>query len=51
MSHTSETTTRSDAERPNFFLKKYEIVDSSDDILLDNLCDPDVNFLNLKPST
>ena len=48
MSHTSETATSSDAERPNFFLKKYEIVDSSDDILLDNLCDPDVNFLNLK---
>ena len=44
MSHTSETTTSSDAERPNFFLKKYEIVDSSDDILLDNLCVPDVNL-------
>ena len=48
MSHTSETATSSDAERSNFFFFKYEIVDSSDDILLDNLCDPDVNFLNLK---
>ena len=42
--NTSETASSSDQERPNFENLKYEIVDNSD-ILLDNSCDPDVNFL------
>ena len=46
--NTSETASSSDPERPNFENLKYEIVDNSDDILLDNSWDPDVNFLNLK---
>ena len=46
--NTSETSSTSEPERPNFENLKFEIVDNSEDILLDNLCDPDVNFLNLK---
>ena len=46
--NTSETAHSSDLKRPNFENLKYEIVDNSDDILLDNSCDPDVNFFNLK---
>ena len=46
--NTSETASSSDRERPNFENLKYEIVDNSDDILLDNSCDPDVNFFSLK---
>ena len=46
--NTSETASSSDSELPNFENLKYDIVDSSDDILLDNWCDPDVNFLSLK---
>ena len=46
--NTSETASSFDAEHPNFKNLKYEIVDNSDDILLDNSCDPDVNFFNLK---
>ena len=44
----SEAASSSDTEHPNFETLKCEIVDNSDDILLDNLCDPDVNFFNLK---
>ena len=46
--NTSETASSSDPEHPNFENTKYEIVDNSDDILLDNSCDPDVNFFSLK---
>ena len=46
--NTSETTSSSEPERPNFENLKYDIVDNSDDILLDNLRDPDVNFFSLK---
>ena len=46
--NTSETASSSDPERPNFENLKYEIVDHSDDKLLGNSCDPDVNFFNLK---
>ena len=46
--NTSETASSSDPERPNFENLKYEIADNSDDILLDNSCDPDVNFFSLK---
>ena len=46
--NTSETASSSDPERPNFENLKYDIVDYSDDILLDNSCDPDVNFFSLK---
>ena len=46
--NTSETTSSSDPERPNFENLKYNLVDNSDDILLDNSCDPDVNFFSLK---
>ena len=35
----------SDPERLNFENLKCEIVDNSDDILLDNSCETDVNFL------
>ena len=42
--NTSEIASSSGPERPNFENLKYEIVDNSDDMLLDNLCDPDVNF-------
>ena len=42
--NTSETASSSDPERPNFENLKYEILDNSDDILLDNSCDPDVNL-------
>ena len=42
--NTSETASSSDPERPNFENLKYEILDHSDDILLDNSCDPDVNL-------
>ena len=31
-----------------FEILKYDIVDNSDDILLDNSCDPDVNFFSLE---
>ena len=46
--NTSETASSSDPERPNFENLKYNVVDNSDDILLDNSCDPDVNFFSLK---
>ena len=46
--NTSETARSSDTERLNFENLKYEIVGNSDDIILDNSCDPDVNFFNLK---
>ena len=45
--NTSEITSSSDPERPIFKNLKYEIGDNFDDILLDNSCEPDVNFLNL----
>ena len=43
-----QTTNSSDPKHPNFENFKYEVVDNSDNILLDNSCDPDVNFFNLK---
>ena len=46
--NTSETASSSDPERPNFENLTYEIADNSDDILLDNSCDPDINFFSLK---
>ena len=46
--NTSETATSSDPERSNFENLEYEIVYNCDDILLDNSCGPDVNFLNSK---
>ena len=46
--NTSETASSSDPEHPNFENIRYEIVDNSDDILLDNSCDPDVKYFNLK---
>ena len=46
--NTSETACSSDLKRLNFENLKYEIVDNSDDILLDNSGDQDINFLNLK---
>ena len=46
--NTSETASSSDPEHPNFENIKYEIGDNSDDILLDNSCDPDVKYFNLK---
>ena len=42
--NTFESASSSDPERPNFEILKYDIVDNSDDILLDNSCDPDVNL-------
>ena len=44
----SETASTSDPGRSNFENLKYDIADNSDDILLDNSCDPDVNFFSLK---
>ena len=46
--NTSETARSSDLKPVNFENFKYEIVDNSDDILLDNSGDQDVNFFNLK---
>ena len=46
--NTSETASSSDPGRSNFENLKYDIADYSDDILLDNSCDPDVNFFSLK---
>ena len=46
--NTSETASTFDPERPNFENLRYNLVDNSDDILLDNSCDPDVNFFSLK---
>ena len=43
--NTSETTSSSDPECPIFENLKYDIVDNSDDLLLENSSDPDVNFL------
>ena len=43
--NTSETASSSDPERPNFENLKYDIVVNSDDVLLDNSCDPDLTFL------
>ena len=43
--NTSETTSSSDPEHPNFENLKYDIVDNSDDLLLDNSFGSDVNFL------
>ena len=47
--NTSETASSPDPGRPNFENLKFEIADNSDDILLDNSCDPDVNFFSLNP--
>ena len=49
--NTSETARSSDLKPVNFENFKYEIVDNSDDILLDNSGDQDVNFFNLKTRT
>ena len=47
--NTCETASSSDPEGPYFENLKYDIVDNyNPDILLDNLCDPDVNFFSLK---
>ena len=46
-----QTTNSSDPKHPNFENLKYEVVDNSDNILLDNSCDPDVNFFDLKTQT
>ena len=46
--NTSETASSSDPEHPSFENLKYEIVDISDDILLENQRDSNVNFFNLK---
>ena len=42
--NTGET---SNSESLNFETLKYNIVDNTPDILLDNSCDPDVNFFNV----
>ena len=47
--NTSETARSSDLKPVNFENFKYEIVDNSDDILLDNSGDQDVNFFNKNP--
>ena len=41
-------TGNSESELPDYEILKYEIVDTSDEILLNNACDPDLNFFNLK---
>ena len=47
--NTCETASSSHPEGPNFENLKYDIVDNyNPDILLDNSCDPDVNFFSLK---
>ena len=38
----------SESELPDYEILKYEIVDTSEEILLNNACDPDLNFFNLK---
>ena len=43
-----ETASSSDPERPNFENLKCELVDNSDNMLLDNSFETDVNFFNLK---
>ena len=46
--NTSGIASSSDPERPNFENLKHDIIANSDDIWLDNSCDPDVNFFSLK---
>ena len=41
-------TGNSESELPDYEILKYEIVDTSEEILLSNACDPDLNFFNLK---
>ena len=41
-------TGNSESELPDYEILKYEIVDTSEEILLNNACDPDLNFFNLK---
>ena len=41
-------TGNSEAELPDYEILKYEIVDTSEEILLNNACDPGLNFFNLK---
>ena len=41
-------TGNSESELPDYEILKYKIVDTSEEILLNNTCDPDLNFLNLK---
>ena len=38
---------KSISESHNFETLKYNIEDNTPDILLDNLCNPDVNFFNV----
>ena len=41
-------TGNSESELPDYEILKYEIVDTSEEILLNNACDPDLNLFNLK---
>ena len=41
-------TGNSESELPDYEILKYEIVGTSEEILLNNACDPDLNFFNLK---
>ena len=41
-------TGNSESELPDYQILKYEIVDTSEEILLNNACDPDLNLFNLK---
>ena len=41
-------TGNSESELPDHEILKYEIVDTSEEILLNNACDLDLNFFNLK---
>ena len=41
-------TGNSESELPDYEILKYEIVDASEEILLNNACDPNLNFFNLK---
>ena len=41
-------TGNSESELPDYEILKYEIVDTSEEMLLKNACDPDLNFFNLK---
>ena len=44
-------TGNSESELPVYEILKYEIVDTSEEILLNNACDSDLNFFNLKTKT
>ena len=37
-------TGNSESELPDYEILKYEIVDTSEEMLLNNACDPDLNF-------